>query len=418
MSTKLFENQKEFEFAWRNDGLHPRTGDRVTIQDAIATSDAGPWLPKVTERIVREAAEPLLVGASLLQRMEYHAGQQISFPWLGALHAADLGPGQAYPERKLSVAGATTIATVGKVGIAVSFTEEMVRYSQYDVINMHLRACGRALARHKEEKIFNFIRSMGVTCFDNKSPTTSLFGVTHGRDLEGDPNGSAIMDDIFDAYAQIITQGFTPDTLLMHPLTWAMFVKDPVLRQMALASGTGTFFATRWTGNPAGRAPWSNGGQGKLGPSSGQTIVPSALDGSTPSNSQTLSDLEDYPQNINSAPELPGYFPFPFKIIVSPFVRFVPSKRLTDIMIFDSAELGALIVDEEVMTDEWNDKSVDIQKIKMRERYGVGIFNEGKGIGVLRNVKVVPNEVVLPAQATQSVSGTVAKIPAFTALSV
>jgi hypothetical protein len=77
---------------------------------------------------------------------------------------------------------------------------------------------------------------------------------------------------------------------------------------------------------------------------------------------------------------------------------------------FDSSELGALIVDEDVTVDEWNDQSVDIRKIKLRERYGIGIFNEGQAIAVLKNVKVVPNEVVLPAQSTQDVSGAISAL--------
>jgi hypothetical protein len=406
-----FKDEKEFAFMWNNNGLLPaseKPGQTISVEDAISVTGSSPWLPRVIENIVKEAAEPLLVGTSLLQRIEYHFGQTITFPAVGALDAADIAEGQAYPERQLSIGGATVTANISKSGVAVKITDEMIRYSQFDVINMHLRAAGRALARHKEKKIFNFIRSMGVVCFDNLTPTSSVYGVTHGRALSGAANGSIIMDDLFDAYSQILMQGFTPNTLLMHPLTWAMFVKDPVLRAMALMGAGGTFFATT-SGNPSGRAPWDNSNQGKLGMSGGQSIVPGSA-----ANSETATAVTGYPQTINSAPNLPSYFPFPFRIIVSPFVRFNPATKLTDIMLFDSAELGALIVDEDITTDEWTDPSVDIRKIKMRERYGIGIFNEGLAIGVIRNVKVVPNEIVLPAQANIDVSTTLSAISATT----
>jgi len=399
-----FTDEKEFAFTWTSNGLAP-DGTSVEVTDAIAVPNAGMWLPKVIQNIVKEAAEPLLVGASLLTRVEYHYGQTITFPAIGALDAADIGEGQAYPERQIAMGGATVTANIGKSGLAIKITEEMLRYSQFDVINMHLRASGRALARHKEKKIFNFIRAMGMPIFDNLNPTSAMFGVTHGRGIQGSANGSVIMDDIFDAYAQILMNGFTPNTLLMHPLTWSMFVKDPVMRAMMLAGAGSTFFAT-WTGNPAGRAPWDNSNQGKLGYSAGQDITPGENAGG-----QTPSALEQYSQQISPSAQLPGYFPFPFRIIVSPFVRFDPRTKLTDVMLFDSAELGALIVDEDIMTDEWNDQSVDIRKIKMKERYGIGIFNEGMAIGVLRNVKVVPNEIVLPAQATIDNAGTFGTIP-------
>ncbi len=399
-----FNDYTTYEFVWRNNGQMLEGDNRVEMKDAISVPNAAMFLPKVVSNIVKEAAEPLLVGTSLLQRIEYHAGQTITFPAVGALVAADIAEGQEYPERQLQMGGATVTATIGKSGVAVKVTDEMIKYSQYDVIGMHLRAAGRALARHKEQKIFNYINSMGVVCFDNIAPTSSLFGVTHGRGLDGSANGSVVMDDIFDAFGQIIAQGWMPDTLLMHPLTWIMWIKDPVLRAFALAAGGGTFFAS-WKGNPVGRAPWDNSGQGGLGYAAGQKIDP----GSDP--------LTAYSQNINSAPVLPSYFPIPFRIIVSPFVPYNPVTKVTDIMIFDSANLGALIVDEEAMTEEFDDPARDIRKIKIRERYAIAILNEGQAIGVLKNVYVRPNQVVLPARTTLDIAGSVAEIPPTTPIS-
>lgn len=399
-----FNDYTTYEFVWRNNGQMLEGDNRVEMKDAISVPNAAMFLPKVVSNIVKEAAEPLLVGTSLLQRIEYHAGQTITFPAVGALVAADIAEGQEYPERQLQMGGATVTATIGKSGVAVKVTDEMIKYSQYDVIGMHLRAAGRALARHKEQKIFNYINSMGVVCFDNVTPANSLFGVTHGRGLDGSANGSVVMDDIFDAFGQIIAQGWMPDTLLMHPLTWIMWIKDPVLRAFALAAGGGTYFAS-WKGNPVGRAPWDNSGQGGLGYASGQNIDPGA------------DPLTAYSQNINSAPVLPSYFPIPFRIIVSPFVPYNPVSKLTDIMIFDSANLGALIVDEEAMTEEFDDPARDIRKIKIRERYAIAILNEGQAIGTLKNIHVVPNHVVLPAQTTIDISGSVGEIDPTTPIS-
>jgi hypothetical protein len=245
---------------------------------------------------------------------------------------------------------------------------------------------------------------MGVPVFDNVTPTKSLKGVTTGRDLSGSGNGSVTMDDVFDTYAQIITQGFTPNTLLMHPLTWTMFLKDATLRWFVLQNGGGSWFASH-TGQPAQRAPWDNSSQGGLGYSGGQNIIPGgAASGDQP------SALGAYPQTMTSGPQLPGYMNIPFRIIVSPFVPYDPRRKLTDIYMFDANELGVLIVDEEVTTEEFDDPRVDIRKIKLRERYGIGILNEGKAIAVMKNVHVVPNEIVLPARSVIDVSGSVAAI--------
>ena len=396
----------EFEWMWKNNGRLPDGSGKMKLEDALASTTAPLLMPKVISNIVKEAQEPLLVGTSLLQRINYTYGQTITFPAVGALVAADIAEGQEYPERSLQMGGSTVTASIGKSGLAVKVTEEMVRYSQFDVIGMHLRAAGRALARHKEVKIFNLIRRMGVVVFDNVTPTSSLKGVTTGRNLAGSGNGSVTMDDIFDAYAQVVTQGFIPNTLLMHPLTWTMFVKDPTLRSFVQSNGGGTFFAS-WNGNAQGQNPWGSSSQGGLGLASGQNIVP----GGGPSSTASTA-LSGYPQTLTSSPVLPGYLNIPFRIIVSPLVPYDPRRKLTDIYMFDSSELGVLIVDEDVTTEEFDDPRVDIRKIKLRERYGLGILNEGQGIAVLKNVHVVPNEVVLPAQATLDVSGTLAPLSA------
>jgi hypothetical protein len=417
MSNLEIKDANEFRWMWESNGRRP-DGVRVNLKDALSVPNAPMLFPKVISNIVKEAQEPLLIGTSLLQRINYSFGQTITFPAVGALVAADIAEGQEYPERSLQMGGATVTATIGKSGIAVRVTEEMVRYSQFDVIGMHLRAAGRALARHKEVKIFNFVRAMGVTAFDNLQPTKSLFGVCTGRDIEGNPNGSVTMDDIFDAFAQIVTQGYMPNTLLMHPLTWTMFVKDAQLRNFVQANGGGVFFAS-WTGNPSGLAPWANSSQGGLGVASGQLLNPGeTASGASAPHGETASPLSAYPANITSAPVLPSYMNVPFRIIVSPFVPFDPRRKLTDIYMFDSSELGVLVVDEELTTEEWNDPKVDIMKIKLRERYGIGILNEGQAIAVLRNVHCVPNELALPPVVSMDVSGKIQKIPAGTALSI
>jgi hypothetical protein len=399
------EDIKKYEWMWRHNGQLP-DGERMSLKDAISTMTAPMLLPKVIQNIVKEAAEPLLIGTSLLNRINYHFGQTITIGATGALTAADIAEGMEYPEVSPSWATGAVTASIGKSGLAVKITEEMIKYSQYDIIGMMLRMAGRALARHKEQKIFNMISQLGVSIYDNVTPTSSLLGVTHGRGLNGNANGSVIMDDVFDAYAHILHQGFTPNTILMHPLAWVIWIKDPILRSFALASGGGTFFATH-RGNPAGQAPWSNSSQGGQGAGVGQNIVPGE-------NAASLAadDLNAYPQTIDSRAEIPSYFPYPLTILVSPFVPFDPRRRLTDIYIFDRNELGLLIVDEDISTDEFKDPRNDITKIKLKERYGMTILNEGQAVGLIRNVKVVPNEITLPAQTTidAGVSGSMGPI--------
>jgi len=394
MSQKLQLTDAALTHAFKNGGRLPGSTEKITLQDAYSVPDAPMLFPKVIQNIVREAVEPLLIGTSLLTRINFSGlGQTITFGATGGLEASDIAEGEEYPEQKLQTGAGTVIATIGKSGVAVKITEEMMRYSQFDVIGMHLRAAGKALARLKEQKIFNMIRNLPAPVFDNLTPASSLKGVTTGRSLDGAPNGSLTMDDIFDAWAHVVAQGFMPNTLIMHPLTWTMFVKDPTLRAFVLQNGGGNFFAT-WTGNPTGGTPqWANASQNGMGQSPGQLIVP---DNSPTGLAATTAANQS--QTLTSAPVLPNYGPGGLSVIVTPYVNFDPARRLSDIYLVDRSELGFYIVDEEPTTEEFNDPRVDMRKIKIRERYSLAIANEGHATAVLKNVKLASNEIVLPGR--------------------
>lgn len=376
-----------FRYAFRNGGLTPE-GDRMSISDAISTPSSPLMFKRVITEIVQEAIEPNLIGTGLLNRIDYDGyGTTITFGTMGAVGGIelDMAEGQEYPEFGIQVGSGTVTANIGKSGLAMKVTEEMIKYSQWDVIGMHLRQAGRAMARHKERKIFDMINRMGVVIFDNNNPSASEIGRTSGRDLTGAGNGSMTVDDLFDMYAKTLERGFTPNVILCHPLAWATFLKDPNLREFALQSGgvNGAWF----NGMPSNVSP----GTPDVWKSLGKMQGPSAMD---PSRAEREGTQQ-------STITLPGLFPFGgLTIIPTPMVPFDAVNKTTSIIMMDSAELGALVVAEDPTSEEWRDPSVDITKIKIRERYGMVLFNEGLGVSVAKNISVDPNEIVLPPQAT------------------
>ncbi len=78
--------------------------------------------------------------------------------------------------------------------------------------------------------------------------------------------------------------------------------------------------------------------------------------------------------------------------------------RTTDIMMFNSRNLGALIVDEDPHVKSWEDGQYNIMNMSIEETYGFGILNEGQAIAVAKNVKVRPNEFVMPARTVFNLS--------------
>ena len=70
--------------------------------------------------------------------------------------------------------------------------------------------------------------------------------------------------------------------------------------------------------------------------------------------------------------DVPAQFPFgPLQIIVSPYVDYDATAQTTTIYLVDRNELGYLIEDEAVTSEEWDDPARDIRKMKFRERYAV-----------------------------------------------
>ena len=77
-----------------------------------------------------------------------------------------------------------------------------------------------------------------------------------------------------------------------------------------------------------------------------------------------LADKAPYcPAHSPSNPEKRRRAPrsLPFQILVSPFVHYDPINRTTDILMFNSRNLGALIVKEDPHVVAWDDNRYAIQ---------------------------------------------------------
>lgn len=387
-------------------GKNPVSGKRITMADAGSVSNAPVLLPRVITEIARDAIEPNLVLTRLLDRVNWEPGLQIVFGATGAIEAGEVAEGMEYPEVSVQMGGASAVATVGKWGVAFKYTDEMERAAQIDIYNLYIRKCGEALARLKEKMVADHLVALGTTVYDNANPTSSLLGTTKGRDQDGNANGSITFDDLFDMFGIVIMKGFLPNLMLLHPLTWIMFMKDPILRSFALAAGGGTWWG-QFQGNPAGRAPW---GLPREQGTTGQNVVPSNVQGLAPSE---LREMQQVP-TLTSAPVPPSYFlPWSFAIVVSPFMYYDPTTKLTDIIIADSRELGALVVASDVEIEQWRDFPRDMWKVKLREEYSIFVYNDGNAVAVAKNVSVEPNAIIFPAQSQidagslPAISGTV-----------
>ena len=369
---------------WKNNGTLPSSpGHKFTLDDMIqadnkrkASFDSGqvkredfydtqfafeqPMLiPKVVSQTVRDAIEPTIALTPLLQRINFQVGTSLTFPAMGAFTAADIPEGGEYPEQTMEFAGQVT-ATIGKSGVAVKMTDEMIRYSLFDVMSMHLRAAGRALIRHKEQKVADMITTSGTNYINNDQSVAAGRRST-GRGVDGAFNGTISIEDVFRMYADMVDDGYVPNAIIMHPFGWLTFALNPQLRAFGFANNGEMF--QNYQGSPGAGEAFRAGGL----------------------NQET--QLDDPSAIATTSSRLPAGFPSGINIIVSPFVPYDATGK-TEFWMVDTNELGVLVVDEEVVTEEFDDPARDIRKVKLRERYAVENINNGKAIRTAKGIVI------------------------------
>ena len=323
--------------------------NRVTIKEAFASSDAAALFPKVISRTLKEAAEPQLLVTPLLSTVRLGKGRSLEFPAVNAIQAAEIPEGQEYPEQALAFAKQVE-GKVSKKGVKLAFTEEVIADSLWDIVGLHVRAAGRAMARLKEQIALSRFKDAATIVFDNED---AGYADTTGRGINGTANLTITWDDIVDMAAVLMAENHVPTDFILHPLMWSIFLKDSIFH-----SGSAAAVNTSW-----GYRPQSAEG---------------ALNATAP-------------MGLN--------------VIVSPFVSFTAKSGATaaksDLFLIDRNEVGTLLVKEDMTTDQFDDPSRDIRSMKMKERYDIVMLGDGEGITVAKNVRLTRNYEV---EVTNSVS--------------
>lgn len=296
---------------------------RVTVSEALTSADANILMPKVISTIVMEACNPLTLVSDLFQKVTLNEGRSMEFIHFGAIRAFEIGEGQEYPNQALNITGGgigTVDVKVKKYGLKIQITDEMISDSNWDVIGLHLRAAGRALAAKKEEVCFTEFRKSGHVVFDADLFTKGQDGYPTGRGFDGELNGTLTSEDIIDMAVSIMSAGFTPTTIIMHPLCWSLFAKNAALEGASIAAF----------------------GQGQ-----------SSFD----------------PRSFNTSNALG------LEVIFSPFVPFNQEEKKFDFYIIDKNNVGVMLVKDEISTEQFDDPTRDIQSLKLRERLTLSYDN-------------------------------------------
>lgn len=336
---------------------------KANLQEALTTTDSIKLIPKVIEGKLREAAEPEYLGTRFFNTVRVEGGASAVYviPVVGEVRAFEVGEGSKYNEDTFEVntfENSTLEVRVKKVGVKVSITEEAITDSSWDILGINVRKMGRAMARYKEEMIFNAFSTHGHIVFDNDLRAINSEAGTTGKDQNGAFNDTLSVEDFLDMTMALMGNGFNPTDVIMHPLVWVVFARNAMI-------GNGLSFGAL-------------GGNG-IHPNGAIQGTPAAFGMANNGDGQKLIMRPDQVQNR---------LPVPLQVNFSPWVKFDKAAKKFDMYILDKTEVGVIAQKEGLSTENWTDPERDIRSLKCKERYGIGILNNGRGITVARNIAV------------------------------
>lgn len=352
---------------------------RVNLQEAIASTDAIKLFPKIIEGKMIEAVEPIYLGARFFDTINVPeaGGTVYQVPIMGEIYAREVPEGGTYNEQLVDRTTAELKpleVRVQKVGCKVSITEETIKDSSWDILGINVRKMARAMGRYKEELCFNNFTQHGMTIFDNSMRDTVPEAGTTGCGKDGNFNDTLAIEDLIEVILAMMGHDKTPTDIIMHPLTWLVFARNQMI-------GNGMSFGAFGGSNvhPWGAVQGTSGFAGLSANGNGQKFL------LTPEQTQNR-------------------LPMPIAVNLSPFVRFDKVEKRFDMYCVDSSSVGCIIQKEALNTGAWTDIERDIRSLKCRERYGVGVYDNGRSIATVKNIAADVTYPTAPTVRIQTVT--------------
>ena len=343
----------------------------TSVSEALTSTDVIQLIPKVIEGQLREAAEPEYLATRFMNVVHVDGGSSVTYviPVVGEIHASEVSEGGRYNEDYVdfnTVENGQLEIRVKKIGLKVKITEEAISDSSWDIYGINVRKMGRAMARYKEEWCFNSFSTHGKPVFDNDLRTQMPEAGTHGRDESQAFNDTLTIEDFLDLVLALMSQDQVPTDVIMHPLCWVIFARNAMIGNGMTYGAFGAQSVHPW-----GAVQGTPGFAGLAANGEGQKLI------MTPDQVQ-------------------GRLPMPLTINWSPFVKFDKQRKRFDMYVIDRSNVGVIAQKEGLSTDNWTDPERDLRMLKVKERYGVGILDNGRGIAVARNLAVAPTHPVPP----------------------
>jgi len=341
------------------DGKEVSDVPSVNFTEALNTSDVSIVFPRVISQILQEPVQPnLFLQNSVADVIRLADGQPslIEFPTVGALQAFSMAEGQEYTMQTLNFQQHMTSIKIGKVGVAAALTEEIVRASMWPLIELHLRQMSQAIDRRVETILFKAMTERAQIVFNNESTDTAYR--TTGKALSGTGtawNGSFSYYDLVKMCGVMLQNKYEATDFMAHPLMWPVFANDPILR------------AQFYHGGQLGAGIWTR----------------------MPQYDQSAA----FPFGISYVP----YYALPFTENTT-FTGTAAGTALgaapivSDLYLIDKKNSLFMATRGETEMDQMDNWFRDATMMKARKYVGVSAKDQGRGMLVAKNIRVVPNE--------------------------
>jgi hypothetical protein len=380
-------------------------GENVNIKDILMTKDYPKLFYAATEILIKSRLMPnRIISDNLFVTIPYTGNAiNVTVRTMGGVEVEEIGEGEEYPETSSAVSDQAYRINlwIKKYGAKVPATRELIESDNWGIWAYTISQLTDALL-NKKEKIASTILNefAGYTLIDNANATNVPLGSTTGRGIDGAQNGALGMDDIMRILSWMHMRGYNIDTILINPFSWAMWARDPEIREGIL--GDGVIHIPQGNAASGWDMPWGGLGQpfNRFGSSTATLPPGGAGDPNTPDPIYGKLGIAPY-----AFPNLtpfgatfmtqPKYMDRPVKVLVTPMVPYYKissggkaGKYATNIIFAESSRCGLILQKENPTMEQWSDIEREIDYTKIREGYGMALQEQGRAVCVARNIVV------------------------------
>jgi len=352
-------DRKGTETPQLNVSLENVPGFLGSLKDALQGVDVLPLWEETVTKILREPKEPsLFLQNAVAQRVSLPANDNsmtVEMFNIGAVAADWVQLNGEYPTAKISASVESANMKAKKAGLQMAIGDEARMSANLDLVGLNIRLANNAMNRFVESRLKEKL-DQGVTVIDNSSTDTTYHTV--GVDVSGNANYTLDHRDIMSMVSIQVSRQYQPSHVLAHPMTWAVFTQDPIMKAQFYHQGS---FGTNF---------WNSAPQ--------------------------FEQAVPLPYNLMHVPYYAMYISDgPTALSGGPGSGYTPTAALASVYMIDAANALWLLEKGPTTIDSMEDWFKDASILKIRKYFDTATKDGGRAISKALNIRVAENHQAL-----------------------